>query len=79
MIHLSYLAYYAAQQRLRTLPLYLTSSGKTVSAQVEIFGERVSLLVDGLQIDALWDDGALVEVRVPSQDLVVRRVMLLPQ
>jgi hypothetical protein len=79
MIHLSYLAFYAAQLRLRTLPLYLTSSGKTVNAQVEVFGERVTLLVEGLQIDALWDDGALVEVRVPSQQLVVRRIMVLPQ
>ncbi|AMW06062.1 hypothetical protein [Gemmatimonas phototrophica] len=79
MIHLSYLAFYAAQLRMRTVPLYLTSSGKTVNAQVEVFGERVTLLVEGLRIDALWDDGALVEVHVPSQQLVVRRVMLLPQ
>lgn len=79
MIHLAFLAYHAAQQRRRTLPLYLISSGKTVVAQVDTFGERVTLVVEGLQIDAVWDDGILTEVRVPSQQLVVRQVALLPQ
>lgn len=79
MIHLAFLAYHAAQQRRRTLPLYLITSGKTVVAQVDTFGERVTLVVEGLQIDAVWDDGILTEVRVPSQQLVVRQVTLLPQ
>jgi hypothetical protein len=74
MTHLAYLAFYAAQSRIPTLPLFLTSSGKTVTAAVQVLGEVVTITVEGLRIETYWEDGTLSEVRVPSQGLVVRRV-----
>ncbi|WP_461414325.1 hypothetical protein [Gemmatimonas sp.] len=37
-------------------------------------GEVIVITVDGLRIESDWTDNALVEIRVPSQGLVVRRV-----
>lgn len=78
MIHLAFLAYYAAQERLTVLPLYLTNSGKTFDAAVSVRGEEVTVTVDGLTVHAVWEDGMLIEMRVPSQELVVKRVGALP-
>lgn len=74
MTHLAYLAFYAVQARRPSLPLFLTSSGKTVTATVQVTGESLIITVDGLRIESHWDEGALTEIRVPSQGLVVRRV-----
>lgn len=74
MTHVAYLAFHAVQSRLASLPLFLTSSGKTVVASIEVMGEIVVVTVDGLRIETEWIDGALSEIRVPSQGLTVRRV-----
>lgn len=73
MTHIAYLGFYAVQARRPVLPLYLTSSGKTVDAMVSVMGESLSITVDGLRVESEWEGGALLEVRVPSQGLVVRR------
>jgi hypothetical protein len=78
MIHLASVAYYTVQQRLRTVPLFLSTSGKTVDATIQVFGEEIWITADGLLLQTVWNDGGLVEMRVPSQELVVRRVMALP-
>jgi hypothetical protein len=78
MTHIAYLGYYAVQARRPALPLFLTSSGKTVNATVSAVGETLSIIVDGLRVDSEWDGGALLEVRVPSQGLVVQRMPLTP-
>lgn len=72
MTHLAFLAFHAVQTRQATVPLFLTSSGKTVEGQVEVNGETVTLTVDGLRIETVWREEALAEVRVPSQGLVVK-------
>jgi len=74
MTHIAYLGFYAVQSRRPMLPLFLTSSGKTVSATVSVVGETLSISVDGLRVESEWEGGALLEVRVPSQGLVVRRL-----
>jgi hypothetical protein len=74
MTHIAYLGFYAVQAQRSRLPFFLTSSGKTVDATVEVAGERLAIIVDGLRIESLWEGATLVEVRVPSQGLVVRRV-----
>ncbi len=78
MTHLASVAYYAVQQRLRTIPLFLSASGKTVDAAVQVFGDEIWITADGLVLQTVWNDGVLVEMRVPSQELVVKRVMTLP-
>ena len=78
MTHLASVAYYAVQQRLRTVPLFLSASGKTVDAAVQLFGDEIWITADGLVLQTVWNDGVLVEMRVPSQELVVKRVMTLP-
>jgi hypothetical protein len=78
MIHLASVAYYTVQQRLRTVPLFLSTSGKTVDATVQVFGDEIWITADGLLLQTVWNDGVLVEMRVPSQELVVRRVKALP-
>ena len=47
---------------------------KTVSATVRAIGETLTFVVDGLRVESDWEGGALLEVRVPSQGLVVRRL-----
>ena len=74
MTHIAYLGFYAVQARRPVLPLYLTSSGRTVEATVHAIGETLSIIVDGLRVESEWDGGALLEVRVPSQGLVVQRL-----
>lgn len=74
MTHLAYLGFYAIQARRSELPLFLTSSGKTVQATVSALGETLSIVVDGLRVESEWEGGALLEVRVPSQGLVVQRM-----
>lgn len=78
MIHLASVAYYTVQQRLRTVPLFLSTSGKTVDATVEVFGDQIWITADGLLLQTVWNDGVLVEMRVPTQELVVKRIMALP-
>lgn len=72
--HIAYLGYHAALTKRRELPLYIVSSGKTVNAAVSIYGEVLTIEVDGLRVESTWEGGALLEVRVPSQALVVRRL-----
>jgi hypothetical protein len=74
MTHIAYLGFYAVQARRPVLPLFLTSSAKTVSATVRAIGETLAVVVDGLRVESDWEGGALLEVRVPSQGLVVRRL-----
>jgi len=74
MTHIAYLGFYAVQARRSVLPLFLTSSAKTVSATVRAIGETLTFVVDGLRVESDWEGGALLEVRVPSQGLVVRRL-----
>jgi hypothetical protein len=45
-----------------------------VSATVRAIGETLAVVVDGLRVESDWEGGALLEVRVPSQGLVVRRL-----
>jgi len=75
LTHIAYLGFHAVQARRPALPFYLTSSGKTVEATVQAFGETLAMSVDGLRIESDWEGGALREVRVPSQGLVVRRLL----
>lgn len=74
MTQLAFLAYLAAQERRPRFPLFLTTSGKTVTAELEVSGESLNLTVDGLRIETDWHETALLEIRVPSQGLIVRRV-----
>jgi hypothetical protein len=74
MTHIAYLGFYAVQARRPVLPLFLTSSAKTVSATVRAIGETLAVVVDGLRVESDWEGGTLLEVRVPSQGLVVRRL-----
>jgi hypothetical protein len=74
MTHIAYLGFYAVQARRPVLPLYLTSSGRTVEATVHAIGETLSIIVDGLRVESEWNGGALIEVRVPSQGLLVTRL-----
>lgn len=74
MTHIAYLGFYAVRVRRPVLPLFLTSSAKTVTATVSAIGETLTVVVDGLRVDSDWEGGALLEVRVPSQGLVVRRM-----
>lgn len=74
MTQLAYLGFHAVQARRSRLVLFLTSSGKTVDASVAVAGEQLTMDVDGLRIDALWEGSALIEVRVPGQGLVVRPI-----
>lgn len=78
MTHIAYLGFYAAQTRRPVLPLFLASSGKTVSASVSVVGESLTIIVDGLRVESEWEGGALLAVRVPSQGLVVQRVPVSP-
>lgn len=75
MTHIAFLGFYAVQARRPVLPLFLTSSGKTVNATVSAVGETLTVVVDGLRVEADWEGGALLEVRVPSQGLRVRRLL----
>jgi hypothetical protein len=74
LTQLASIAYYAVQRRVSTQPLFLTSTGKSVTATIQVQGEVIAITVDGLRIESDWTDNALVEIRVPSQALVVRRV-----
>lgn len=74
LTQLATIAYYAVQRRVTTQPLFLTSTGKSVTATIQVQGEVIAITVDGLRIESDWTDNALVEIRVPSQALVVRRV-----
>lgn len=74
LTQLASIAYYAVQRRVSTQPLFLTSTGKSVTASIQVQGEVIAITVDGLRIESDWTDNALVEIRVPSQALVVRRV-----
>ena len=74
LTQLASIAYYAVQRRASTQPLFLTSTGKSVTAAIQVMGEVIAITVDGLRIESDWTDNALTEIRVPSQGLVVRRV-----
>ena len=73
LLHTALIGALARESGRATIPLFLTNGAQTVDGAVSTTGDTTTVTIGGMSLQVLWQNGALLEVRVPSQGLVVRR------
>ncbi len=69
VLHAALMAQYARSVGLTTLPVFMTSGGQSLEANVQFTGDSSVFTVAGLALHTTWRNGEPWEVGVPAQKL----------